>query len=203
MPQGLSFGVCLPIAPAVSFALGSQRIFCPLAWCSAPPPASCPVALSCVSLRLNSRCWLRSRTPSRLASPGLWSLLVLVAPLLLPMLVHPQLPLLTQRPQRLRWCLRPVTRWQLLCCAPHSLPFSCAAAQTCTASQFQRRLWLAWIGCSRGVGTGHGLGHQELPTGPASSAAPFPRLSRSPRCLTRLAAICRRLWALCTLRPGL
>ena len=30
MPQGLSFGVCLPIAPAVSFALGSQRIFCPL-----------------------------------------------------------------------------------------------------------------------------------------------------------------------------
>ena len=30
VPQGLSFGVCLPIAPAVSFALGSQRIFCPL-----------------------------------------------------------------------------------------------------------------------------------------------------------------------------
>ena len=30
MPQGLSFGVSLPIAPAVSFALGSQRIFCPL-----------------------------------------------------------------------------------------------------------------------------------------------------------------------------
>ena len=29
MPQGLSFGVSLPIAPAVSFALGSQRIFCP------------------------------------------------------------------------------------------------------------------------------------------------------------------------------
>ena len=61
-------------------------------WCSALPPASCPVAMSCVSLRLNSRCWLRSRTPSRLASPGLWALQVLVAPLLLPMLVHPSAP---------------------------------------------------------------------------------------------------------------
>ena len=29
VPQGLSFGVSLPIATAVSFALGSQRIFCP------------------------------------------------------------------------------------------------------------------------------------------------------------------------------
>ena len=29
MPQGLSFGVSLPVAPAVSFALGTQRIFCP------------------------------------------------------------------------------------------------------------------------------------------------------------------------------
>ena len=169
--------------------------------------------MSCVSLRLNSRCWLRSRTPSRLASPGLWALLVLVAPLLLPMLVHPQLPLLTQRPQRLR-CAFAQSRGGSFSAAlrvsqgcipsdPHSLPFSCAAAQTCTASQFQRRLWLAWFSCSCGVGTGHGLGHQELPTGPASSAAPFPRLSRSPRCLSRLAAICRRLWALCTLRPGL
>ena len=31
------------------------------------------------------------------------------------MLVHPQLPLLTQRPQRLRWCPRPVMRSQPLC----------------------------------------------------------------------------------------
>ena len=79
--------------------------------------ASCPVVMSFVSSRLNSRCWLRSRTPSRLASPGLWALPVLVAPLLLPTLVHPRLPLSMQRPQRLRWCLRPVTRWQPLCCA--------------------------------------------------------------------------------------
>ena len=86
------------------------------------------------------------------------------------------------------------------------LPFSCAAAQTCstcTASQFQRSLWPAWIGRSRGVGTGHGLGHQELPTGPASPVEPFTRLSRSPRCLSRVAAIRRRLWTLCTLCSGL
>ena len=30
VPQGLSFGVSLPTAPAVSFALGWQRIFWPL-----------------------------------------------------------------------------------------------------------------------------------------------------------------------------
>ena len=97
--------------------LARSAFFALSLWCSAPPSASCPVAMSCVSLRLNSRCWLRLRTPSRLASPALWAPLVLVAPLLLPMLVHPQLPLLTQRPQRLRWCLRPVMRSQLLCCA--------------------------------------------------------------------------------------
>ena len=88
----------------------------------------------------------------------------------------------------------------------HSLPFSCAAAQTCstcTASQFQRCLWPAWIGRSRGVGTGYGLDHQELPTGPASPVAPVTRLSRSPRCLSRVAAIRRCLWTLCTLCSGL
>ena len=42
-----------------------------------------------------------------------------------------------------------------------------------------------------------------LPTSPASPAAPFPRLSRSPRFFSRLAATCRRLRALCTLSPGL
>ena len=118
MPQELSFGVSLPTASADSFALGSQRIFCPFSLVLRAAVSHMSVVMSCVSLRLNSRCWLRSRTPSRLASPGLWALLVLVAPLLLPMLVHPQLPLLPQRPQPLRWCLRPVTRWQPPCCAP-------------------------------------------------------------------------------------
>ena len=57
-----------------------------------------------------------------------------------------------------------------------------AAAQTCsscTAAQLQCRFWPARFSCSRGVGTGHGLGHQELPTGPASSVAALTRLSRS------------------------
>ena len=49
-----------------------------------------------------------------------------------------------------------------------SLPFSCADAQTCTASQFQR-LWFT-LGCFRGV-SGHGS-----PTGPISSVAFFPRV---------------------------
>ena len=36
MPQGLGSGASLLTAPAVSSALGSQRIFCPSLWCSAP-----------------------------------------------------------------------------------------------------------------------------------------------------------------------
>ena len=79
-----------------------------------PRSASCLVAMSCVSLQLNSRCRPRFRTPSRSASPGSWAPLVLVAPLLLPMLAHPQL---LQPPQRLRWCPRPAKRWRPLCCA--------------------------------------------------------------------------------------
>ena len=182
------------------------RLFCP--WLAAhflplpfgvscPRSASCPVAMSCASLQLNSRCWLRLRTPSRSASPGLWAPLVLVAPLVLPTLAHPQFP---QRPQRLRWCLRLATRLQRPCCAPRLsrllplglalAPAPCAVAQACTASQFQHRLWLAWFGCSRGVGTGHGLGHQELPASPASPAAPIPRLSRFPCRFSRLADTC-------------
>ena len=88
----------------------------------------------------------------------------------------------------------------------HSFSLSCAAAQTCstgTASQLQCCLWPAWFSRSCGVGTGHGLGHQELPTGPASPAAPLTRLSRSPSCLSRVAAFRRRFWTLCTLRSGL
>ena len=107
-----------PLHLLTPLLLARSAFFALSLWCSAPPSATCPVVMSCVSLRLNSRCWLRSRTPSRLASPGLWALVALVAPLLLPMLVHPQLPLLPQRPQPLRWCLRPVTRWQPPYCAP-------------------------------------------------------------------------------------
>ena len=100
------------------------RLFCPwlaahflplLFGVSCSRSASCPVAMSCASLQLNSRCWLRLRTPSRSASPGLWAPLVLVAPLVLPTLAHPQFP---QSPQRLRWCPRLATRLQRPCCAP-------------------------------------------------------------------------------------
>ena len=212
VPQGLSFGVCLPIAPAVSFALGSQRIFCPLSLVLRAPAClmsrgdelrQLAAQLSVLAALEDSIALGLSRVmgpagPGRAAAPpdaGSPSApaanAASAAPPVVPSPSHEVAASLLRSAQG---CIPS---------DPHSLPFSCAAAQTCTASQFQRRLWLAWIGCSRGVGTGHGLGHQELPTGPASSAAPFPRLSRSPRCLSRLAAICRRLWALCTLRPGL
>ena len=79
-----------------------------------PRSASCLVVMSCVSLQLNSRCWPRLRTPSRSASPGSWAPLDLVAPQLLPLLAHPQLP---PPPQRPRWRPRPATRSQRLCCA--------------------------------------------------------------------------------------
>ena len=57
-----------------------------------PRPASCLVVTSCASLQLNSRCWLRLRTPSRLASRGLWAPLDLVALQPLPMLAPRLLP---------------------------------------------------------------------------------------------------------------
>ena len=155
VPQGLSFSVSLPVAPAVSVALGSQRIFCPLSLVACAPAClmsrgdelrQLAAQLSVLAALEDSIALGLSRvmgpaSPGRAAAP--------------PDAGSPQLPLSMQRPQRLRWCLRPVTRWQPLCCVsqgcfpsdPHSLPFSCAAAQTCTASQFQRRLWPAWIGC--------------------------------------------------------
>ena len=141
---------------------------------------------------------------------------VLVAPLSLPTLVHLRLPLFMQRPQRLRWCLRPVMRWRPLCCAlrlsgllplgPALVPVLCAAAQTCstcTASQFQRCLWPA---LDRSLSRSRDWLRAWLPRVAHRSrlpVAPFPRLSRSPRCLSRVAAIRRRLWTLCTLCSGL
>ena len=76
--------------------------------------------MSCASLQLNSRCWLRLRTPSRLASRGLWApqdLVALQPPLKL------ALRLLLWPPQRPR-CRRPVIRLLRPCCArqPSRLP---------------------------------------------------------------------------------
>ena len=106
MPQGLSLSASLPVALAVSIALGSQHIFCPLSL------AVC--ALGC----------------------------------------------LMSRGDELR---------QL-------------AAQLSVLAALEDSI---------------------LPTGSASPVAPFTRLSCSSRCLSRVAAIRRRLWTLCTLCSGL
>ena len=79
--------------------------------------------MSFVSLRPNSQCWPRSRTPSLWASPESWGLPVQIAVLLL----QPQARLwflqLRQFPQCLLQRPRPVVRWRPLCCAPrHSGP---------------------------------------------------------------------------------
>ena len=47
-----------------------------------------------------------------------------------------------------------------------------------------------------GLVTGHGLGHQELPTSPASPAAPLTCCSCPPRCLDRVSAPRCRFWIL-------
>ena len=199
MPQGLSLSVSLFLALAAFTALGSQRVFCPLVLLA----SSCPAVMSFVSSRLSFQCWLRSRTPSQWASPESWAPPVQVVVLLLLSQARLWFLQLRQWPQHLQQRPRPVTRWRPLCCAPRlsgpplprtrtSFSLSCAAAQTCstgTASQFQRCFWFAWLCRPRGVGTGHGLGHQELPTGPASPAAPLTRCSRSPLCLGRVAAL--------------
>ena len=79
--------------------------------------------MSFVSLRPNSQCWPRSRTPSLWASPESWGLPVQIAVLLL----QPQARLwflqLRQFPQCLLQRRRPVVRWRPLCCPPrHSGP---------------------------------------------------------------------------------
>ena len=84
---------------------------------------TCPAVMRFVSLRLNSPCWLHSRTPSLWASPVSWGQPVLVAVLLLQFPAHLWFLQLRQHPQRLLRRPRPVMRWRPLCCAPrHSGP---------------------------------------------------------------------------------
>ena len=194
--------------------LARSAFFALSLWCSAPPSASCPVAMNCVSLRLNSRCWLRLRTPSRLVSPGLWALLVLVAPLLLPMLV-PSAPAVNAasaappvvpspshevaasllRSASLR-AASPRTRTRSRSPAP--LPKRASRRSSSVASGLRGSVALAESGLVTGLAT-----KSCPPVPPPQLRLSFPRLSRSPRCLSWLAAICRRLRALCTLCPGL
>ena len=206
MPQGLSLSASLLVALAASIALGSQRIFALSPWRFVLSASSCPAVMSFVSSRPSFQCWPRSRTPSQWASPGSWAPPVqVVAPFLLT-LARLWLPLLRQRPQYLQRCLRPVMRPSLL----RSASLRAASPRTRTRSRSPAPLpkrapraprrsssvasGLRGSVALHGVGTGYGLGHQELPTGPASPAAPFTRLSRSPRCLSWVAAFRRRFW---------
>ena len=109
---------CLPplfLVHSAHFAL------CPL-W-TVLSIVSCPAVMRFVSLRLNSPCWLHSRTPSLWASPVSWGQPVLVAVLLLQFQAHLWFLQLRQHPQRLLQRPRSVMRWRPLCCAPrHSGP---------------------------------------------------------------------------------
>ena len=118
VPQELSFGVCLPIAPAVSFALGSQRIFCPLSLVLRAPAClmsrgdelrQLAAQLSVLAALEDSIALGLSRVmgpagPGRAAAP--------------PDAGSPSAPAVNAASAAPPWCLRPVTRWQLLCCTP-------------------------------------------------------------------------------------
>ena len=214
MPQGLSFSVSLPVAPAVSIALGSQRIFCPLS------PVVC--ALGCLmsrgdelrqlaaqlsvlaaledSIALGLSRVMGPASPGRAAaspdagSPSAPAVnAAAAAPPVVPSPSH-EVAASLLRSASLR-AASPRTRTRSRSPAP--LPKRAPRRSSSVASGLRGSVALAESGLVTG------LGHQELPTGPASPVAPFPRLSRSPRCLSRVAAICRRLWTLCTLCSGL
>ena len=118
-----------------------------------------------VSLRLNSPCWLHSRTPSLWAFPVSWGQPVLVAVLLLQLQAHLWFPQLRQHPQRLLQRPRPVMRWRPLCCAPrHSGPLLLG-----------RALALAHLRLCRNVLHGH---HVAAPVSLPACVALLPSRSR-------------------------
>ena len=80
---------------------------------------------------------------------------------------------------------------------PAPLPKRAPRRSSSTATGLRGSVALAESGLVTGLAT------KCCPPVPSSPAAPFPRLSRSPRCFSRLAATCRRLRAFCTLSPGL
>ena len=107
--------------PPLFLAHSAHFALCPL-WIVLSV-VSCPAAMRFVSLRLNSPCWLHSRTPSLWASPVSWGQPVLVAVLPLQFPAHLWSLQLRQHPQRLLRRPRPVMKWRPLCCAQrHSGP---------------------------------------------------------------------------------
>ena len=117
MPQGLSFSVSLPVALAVSIALGSQRIFCPLS------PAVC--ALGCLMSRGDEVRQLAAQLSVLAAledsiALGLSRVMGPASPgraATSPDAGSPSAPAVNAAAAAPWWCLRPVTRWQPLCCA--------------------------------------------------------------------------------------
>ena len=195
MPRGLSPSASLFLALAAFTALGSQRVFCPL------PLAVCALGflmsrgdelrqlaaqLSVLAALEDSIAVGLSRvmgpaSPGRgAASPVSGSPLVPAAPTVAAASAAAPSPSHEVAASLLRSA-------SLRATSPRTRTRSRSPAPP--ASQFQRCFWSAWLCRPRGVGTGHGLGHQELPTGPASPAAPLTRCSRSPRCLGRVAAL--------------
>ena len=159
-----------------------------------------------VSLRPNSPCWPHSRTPSLWVSPVSLGQPVLVAGLLLQFRAHLWLLQLRQHPQRLLRRPRLVMRWRPLWCVPrHSGPplpgraLALAHLRLCRNALHGRHVAapvLLLVCVARGVGTGHGLGHQELPTSPASPTASLTCCSCPPRCFDRVSAPRCRSWVL-------
>ena len=119
MPQGLSFGVSLPAASVDSFALGSQRIFCPFSLVLRAPVShmsrgdelrQLAAQLSVLaaledSIALGLSRVMGSAGSGRAAAP--------------PDAGSPSAPAASAASAApSRWCLRPVTRWQPPYCAP-------------------------------------------------------------------------------------
>ena len=210
MPQGLSLSASLTAAFSVSIVSGSQRTFCPLPsldrvlarlMSRGDELRQLAAQLSVLAALEDSIAVGLSRvlgpaSPDRgAASPTSGSPLVPAAPAV-PAVSAPA-PSPSREGGGLSVALR-VTQG-LLSPDAHSLSLTCASAETRSTgatSQLQCCFWSAWLCCPRGVGTGHGLGHQELPTSPASPAASLTCRSCPPRCLDRVSAPRCRFWIL-------
>ena len=156
-PRGLALVSLCSLHLPSHLSLARCAFSAPFSGAPCPRPASCLVVMSCVSLQLSSRRWLRLRTPSRSAFPGSWAPLALVGPQPPPPPARPQPPQPAAAPSAAPSPSHEAAAGFAAHSGPHvsllpgslSLPFPCAAAQTCTVAQFQHRLRLAWLGRPR------------------------------------------------------